>query len=396
MTPDRQTPPPSRPGRTEPWRIERMVQRVPAHLGETTREPVSPWIVIAGMVLLVMVSCGVLVILLNVPERLKAFSAPAVPTATRTPRIVTPAVTNIPPTQPPPTPTPGPTAVTTKYKVKSGDTLSSISAQFRVPIDAIKAANGMTNDFLRVGDEILIPKATPTPSGGAVPTQPSSGDVAPPVTLSTPTALALAASPTAAAPENTPGMVRYTVKAGDTLISIAATNGSSVAAIKSATQLDSDFLKIGQTLIVPVGAWTPTATPVAALVPAATPTAQFAYAAPNLMYPDEGESLRGKTAAPTFMWTSVGTLKPDEYYQIRIEYSADGVKKPSITSQLKATSYKLDPSLYPGASASGTEFRWSVVVVKLPTLSSSRIATDVTGSGIAISAPGEIRQFRWY
>ncbi len=395
MTPDRQTPPPSRPGRTEPWRIERMVQRVPAHLGESTREPVSPWIVIAGMILLIMVSCGVLVILLNVPERLKAFSAPAVPTATRTPRIVTPAVTNVPPTPPPPTPTPGPTAVTTKYKVKAGDTLSSISAQFRVPIDAIKSANGMTNDFLRVGDEILIPKATPTPPGGPAPTQPPSGDAAPLITISTPTALALSASPSAAAPAITPGTVRHTVKSGDTLISIAATYGSTVAAIKAASQLDGDFLSIGQNLIVPIGAWTPTAA-AAAAPPTATPTAQFAYAAPNLMYPDDSESLRGKTAAPTFMWTSVGTLKQDEYYQIRIEYSVDGVKKPPVTSQLKGTSYKLDPSVYPGASASGTEFVWSVIVVKVPSVSNLQARAEATGSGPAVSAPGETRKFRWY
>lgn len=393
MTPDRQTPPTARPGRTEPWRIERMVQRVPAHLGETTPQPVSPWIVIGGIILLIMVSCGVLVILLNVPERLKALSVPAVPTATRTPRIVTPAVTNVPATQPPPTPTAGPTPVTTKYKIKSGDTLSSISAQFRVPIEAIKAANGMTNDFLRIGDEILIPKATPTPVGAVAP-DPFVSPVAVAPSgpqLSTPTAMALVASPTAA-PVNTPGTARHTVKSGETLISIAAFYGSTVANIKSASNIDSDFLSIGQVLIVPIGDWVPTVA-AASAPPPATPTAQFAYALPNMMYPDDGESLRGKAAAPTFMWTSVGTLKADEYYRIRIDYSIDGVKKPSITALLKATSYKLDPAAYPGPNASGTDFSWIVTVVKQAPLPPN---ADAIPGGTPLSPPGAFRNFKWY
>ena len=102
MTPDRQTPRPSRPGRTEPWRVERMVQRVPAHLGETTPQPVSPWIVVAGVVLLIMVSCGVLAVLLDIPARLAGLGVQSVPTPTATPRVVTPAVTILPATLPPP------------------------------------------------------------------------------------------------------------------------------------------------------------------------------------------------------------------------------------------------------------------------------------------------------
>lgn len=43
----------------------------------------------------------------------------------------------------------------------------------------------------------------------------------------------------------------YTVKAGDTLGHIAARNGSSVAKIKAANGMSSDFLKIGRVLRIP-------------------------------------------------------------------------------------------------------------------------------------------------
>src|SRR5512142_2429143 len=134
MTPETPTPPPSRPGRTEPWRIERMVQRVPAHLGENTAEPVSPWVVIAGIVLLALVSCGVLAFLLNVPDRLGAFGAAVQPSRTPTLRLVTPAVTILAPTQVLATATTVATAIPVKYKVKSGDSLIAIAAKYNVTV----------------------------------------------------------------------------------------------------------------------------------------------------------------------------------------------------------------------------------------------------------------------
>lgn len=46
----------------------------------------------------------------------------------------------------------------TIYKVKSGDNLSKLSKKFKVSIDAIKEANGLTGDGISAGQELKIPK----------------------------------------------------------------------------------------------------------------------------------------------------------------------------------------------------------------------------------------------
>lgn len=45
----------------------------------------------------------------------------------------------------------------TLYTVKSGDSLSRIATQFGTKVDAIKAANGLTTDRIKVGDKLKIP-----------------------------------------------------------------------------------------------------------------------------------------------------------------------------------------------------------------------------------------------
>jgi cell division septation protein DedD len=98
-------------------------------------------------------------------------AAPAVlvePTATPTPRptptsTATPTPTRTPtPTPTPtrtvvPTPTPTPTATSFFYTVVSGDTLSSIALRFKRTVAAIKVANNLTSDVIRIGQRLLIP-----------------------------------------------------------------------------------------------------------------------------------------------------------------------------------------------------------------------------------------------
>lgn len=50
-----------------------------------------------------------------------------------------------------------PTAKPSSHKVVSGDTLSKISRRYGVTIDAIKKANGMTNDNIKIGQKLKIP-----------------------------------------------------------------------------------------------------------------------------------------------------------------------------------------------------------------------------------------------
>ncbi len=390
MTPDRPSYTP-RPEHNEPWRVERMVQRVPAHLGETTNEPVSAWLVIAGIVLLAVVSCGVLFIVLNVPERLKGFSIAAPATVTRTPRVVTPGVATLPPTVPPPTPTPGPTAATVKYKVKSGDSLILIASKYKTTVQAIMTANGLKDETIRIGDELIIPLPTPTPPGGAALPQP------PVSSLSTPTIIALQASSAPTAPVATPGMLSHKVARGDTLITIAATYGSTVDGIKLANQMDGDFLSIGQVLQIPVGAWTPTAAPLTVAMVSPTPTSQFSYAALNLSWPPDNYVLRGTKDAPTLSWIAPAALKANEVYVVHVDYAVDGVQKPPIVAQVRqGTSYKLSPEYYPGTSPDGVKFSWYVVVVNIAPQLTADARAEVRGSGTATSPPSQTWTFTWY
>jgi LysM repeat protein len=86
------------------------------------------------------------------------------PTATPTP---TPTVTSTPtPTAtktatPTPiktaTPTPTPTATAKTYIVVSGDTLQRIATKFGVTVTALKSANKLTSDTIKIGQKLVIP-----------------------------------------------------------------------------------------------------------------------------------------------------------------------------------------------------------------------------------------------
>ena len=77
------------------------------------------------------------------------------PTATPTPKP-TSTSTATPTPSPTVAPTPTPTAVR-KYTVVSGDTLTKIAAKFTVTVTAIKQANNLTSDTIKLGQVLLIP-----------------------------------------------------------------------------------------------------------------------------------------------------------------------------------------------------------------------------------------------
>lgn len=88
--------------------------------------------------------------------------------------------------QPTPTPTPYPTATLSEseateaactkvdYTVQDNDTLSSISANYAVPISVLKSYNGLVNDIVRSGQVIIIPlcERLGTPGPSPTPTPP--------------------------------------------------------------------------------------------------------------------------------------------------------------------------------------------------------------------------------
>jgi murein DD-endopeptidase MepM/ murein hydrolase activator NlpD len=129
-----------------------------------------------------------------------------------------------------------------RIKVQKGDTLSSLSQRYGVPIDTIQSANNLADARLREGQELIMPGAAAK------------------VAAASP-----APAPTAATPPR-PGETTYTVAPGDTPHGIAEKLGVDEQAIIARNGVRPDNLQIGQTLIIPAGS----AAPSLAAAPAAS------------------------------------------------------------------------------------------------------------------------------
>ncbi len=107
-------------------------------------------------------------------------------------------------------PTPGPETGTVTYTVQPGDSLWLIAQRYGTTVDAIRQANGLSNNVLQIGQVLRIP---------------------------------VSQSP----------YVEYTVRAGDSLWELARRYDTTVEAIMRANGLSGSYLQIGQVLRIPVG-----------------------------------------------------------------------------------------------------------------------------------------------
>jgi LysM repeat protein len=136
----------------------------------------------------------------------------------------------------------------TEYVVVKGDSFAKIAKKNGVSVKAIQAANpGIEPTKLKVGQKLLIPAS----SGGA--SAMTGGPVSPGSGVAGET---------------------YTVKSGDSLTKIAKAHGTTVKAIKSENNLNTDHIKVGQKLKIPARA------EAAAPVPAPAPVAPMPPPAP--------------------------------------------------------------------------------------------------------------------
>lgn len=114
------------------------------------------------------------------------------------------------------------------HTVKAGDTLAAIARRYRVPVEAIMAANAITNPrTLRIGRELVIPKAGWSPKSASVPR-----------TQEKPSSRA----------QSDRNPLRYRVKPGDTLYSIAKRHGVTVEAIRAKNNLSGTVIRPGDVL----------------------------------------------------------------------------------------------------------------------------------------------------
>jgi len=112
-------------------------------------------------------------------------------------------------------------AAETRYTVQPGDTLYSISRRYNVNVASLASANGLTlNSWLYTGQQLVIPGAAAAPAQTPVTTSETGST--------------------------------YTVKAGDTLLTIAARHGLRVSQLATANGLAwNAWVYAGQRLILP-------------------------------------------------------------------------------------------------------------------------------------------------
>ncbi len=133
-----------------------------------------------------------------------------------------------------------------RYTVQSGDTLSTIGLRFGVAWTEIAAANDLTEEsIIQIGQVLIIP-------GAAADENSAADGAATPGAAVTPDEDDTATERVTPPRTTTPADATYTVVEGDTLFGIAARYGLTWEELAAANGLsESDFLQIGQELVIP-------------------------------------------------------------------------------------------------------------------------------------------------
>lgn len=155
------------------------------------------------------------------------------------------------------------------YYTKSGDTLFKLSTRFNVPVNTIKQANNLRSDILNLNQRLYVPGA---PGFWNYTVRPgdtfyligqrfgvSVGDMQVAnnywsalypgqIIVIPPAARTPAPVPP---PASAPGGQVYTVRSGDTLYLISQRFGVTIGNLRSANNLWTDNLMIGQQLVIP-------------------------------------------------------------------------------------------------------------------------------------------------
>jgi LysM repeat protein len=313
------------------------------------------------------------------------------PTVTFTPtQAITLSFATITPMPPTATETLPPTPC--YQTAKQGDTISDLAYRCgHVSMDVVPLileANDMKSpQELQVGQTLEIPWPTATPGGE--PTQPPAsdagtgggGDETPETSTSEIQYNEFGTPDMMAKYENVaatlrPGMAWYTVKTGDTILSISFEFDTTLEVLSQINPevpfLNCEFgaasggpncvvmLSEGQQIRVPVPLPTPTLspTPVGTLTP--TPTATATFNAPYVLGPDD------KTHFPsdqivTLRWGGTGTLGANERYAVHVR---DMEEDMDYLALVQDTAYQLPGGWQPSDGHRHT-FMWTVSVAQI-------------------------------
>lgn len=133
------------------------------------------------------------------------------------------------PVVPPTTPSGIPSTVT-EHKIVRGDTFAKLAKTYGVSTKAIEDANpGVQSSRLKLGATVRIPAPAPASTAGTE-------------------GASLASS---AGSSTAPAGLTYKVKSGDNLIKIAKAHGVTPKEIRTANNMKTDRIRVGQTLKIP-------------------------------------------------------------------------------------------------------------------------------------------------
>lgn len=286
-------------------------------------------LVIALVVLLLAIGAGAVYAVMN--QTGMVVEPTVTPTVTATATVtITPTLTLTPTIEPTMTPLPD-----IEYKVQLNDSCLDIAFLFNVSVNSIIVRNNLsaTCDNLVVGNILFIPQPTPTP-------------------LPQPTATLSEVDATVQACNT----ISYKVASGDTLSTIARNYNVEMDAIRTWNGMTSDTVFEGQPLTIPLCERLPT--------PGPTPTATLPppYQAPNLLLPADGSPFTAANDTIALQWSSVGTLRPDEYYAVTVEDVTEGEGR-RLTEYVTDTKFIVPTSFRPN-SATPHVLRWTVLVVR--------------------------------
>lgn len=278
----------------------------------------------------------------------------------------------------------------TTVKVREGETLYNLSKRYGIPVASIMQANGIADArSVNAGRELRIPTysysakapvsapdANPDvraargalgmkgePLGRRVPAPTMRGNTPDPVQVASVSATVM--GPVAPTRSERPSGVNQDtssvrVGVGDTLYRIAARHGTSVTALRTANQLTSDSIRVGQVLAIPNGQSASAATPVQSAV-VAKPTVTPAQA----VQPKQVASLTPTVSTPAQVMEPAAKVE---------------VARPEALPRTNPQPIKVPEQAVSAASVSDGQLRWPV---------RGRVVQDYGGAskGIAIATP---------
>lgn len=270
----------------------------------------------------------------------------SVPTTTQTATPQTPTTTF--------TSLPSPTPFS--YTVQANDSCGDIALAFNISVRSLILENSLSSSCsLLIGDLLKIPQPTATPS---------------PIATST---LSSAEATVQACPTQI-----ITVQQNDTLSSISANTGVPVGAIMEWNGKTTDVAFTGETLSIPL-----CFREIVFGVGTVTPSPAPPYPAPELLLPNNGAFFNLDQDTVSLQWASVGTLRDNEFYQIRIVDITSG-ENIQLIAEVTDTKF-IVPSTFRPDNEFHT-FKWSVVTV-------AQVGVDEEGSPILI--PGGAESEGW-